>query len=212
MTLTFIPPSEPVEQQTPPVGKGWCHEIKWDGYRLQLHKDGANAWALSINGNDMTQRFRWVAVAMTELPCKSCVIDAEGVAPTDIGNPDFRALVGGQKWKMAACFDLLEIDGQDVRGEPLLKRRARLERLLKRAKAPELAFSAGYTDAVALLTDACKAGLEGIVSKRTDQPYVSGRNRGWVKVKCHAWRTANRDRGEMFAKRQPKRQAKERAR
>lgn len=198
----FIPPCEPVEQTSPPTGNGWSHEIKWDGYRLQLHKEGARGFIFSKNGKDFTARFRGIAKAVAELPCKSCVIDAEGVAPGSGGAPDFRALVGGQQHKMAACFDLLEIDGKDMRGDKLTTRRARLERLLKRAKSEVLAFSAAFEDAEGLLADLCAAGLEGIVSKQIDQPYVSGRNRGWIKVKCHAWREANRDRWELFEKRQ----------
>jgi bifunctional non-homologous end joining protein LigD len=205
--LKFIPPSEPVEQQTPPTGKGWCHEVKFDGYRLQLHKDGADirvgtigARIFSKNGKDFTARFRDLARAVSDLPCKSCIIDAEGCAVDAEGRPDFRALVGGQKHsRVAFCFDLLEVDGRDLTAFPLLTRRVRLRALLK--PEPELLrYSDGFPDPAALLDACCAKGLEGIVSKRTDQPYVSGRNRGWIKVKCHAWREANRDRGEMFRK------------
>jgi bifunctional non-homologous end joining protein LigD len=106
------------------------------------------------------------------------------------------------------CFDLLEIDGRDMRAFPLVTRRVRLRALLKRAAklarlrhdGDVLHFSDGFPDAVKLLEECCARKLEGIVSKRTDQPYVSGKNRGWIKVKCHAWREANRDRGELFNK------------
>jgi bifunctional non-homologous end joining protein LigD len=119
----FIPPSEPVEQPQPPSGAGWCHEIKFDGYRLQLHKlpkagagassrtlasgetraPEASAVALSKNGKDFTARFRDLARAVAELPCKSCIIDAEGCALDAAGRPDFRALVGGQKRTASPC-------------------------------------------------------------------------------------------------------------
>jgi bifunctional non-homologous end joining protein LigD len=98
------------------------------------------------------------------------------------------------------CFDLLEIDGRDMRAFPLVTRRVRLRALLKRAASDVLHFSDAFPDAVTLLEECCARKLEGIVSKRTDQPYVSGKNRGWIKVKCHAWREANRDRGELFNK------------
>lgn len=199
--FAFVPPSEPVLAETPPTSKGWCHEVKFDGYRLQLHKVGERAVIFSKNGKDFTARFRDVARAVAALPCKSCVIDAEGCALDSAGNPDFRALVGGQKDKVAWCFDLLEVDGRDMRPFPLVTRRVRLKALLKRAGSDLLLCSEAFADPVKLL-DACDArGLEGIVSKKGDQPYVGGKNRSWVKVKCHAWRAANRDRGELFGKR-----------
>lgn len=196
--FAFIPPSDPVEQTTQPTGKGWCHEVKFDGYRLQLHKAGERALILSKNGKDLTSRFRDVARAVAELPCQSCIIDAEGCALDAEGRPDFRALVGGQKDKVAWCFDLLEVDGRDMRPFPLVTRRVRLKSLLKRADSDILLTSKTFTDPAKLL-DACDArGLEGIVSKKADQPYVSGKNRGWVKVKCHAWRATAKGRRELF--------------
>lgn len=207
MTGAFIPPSEPIEQSTPPAEKGWIHEVKFDGYRLQLHKEGDRAFIFSKNGKDFTARFRDLAKAAAALPCKSCIIDAEGVALDAEGRPDFRALVGGQKHsRVAWCFDLLELDGRDTRAWQLVTRRARLGALLKRAGCELLRFSEPFPDPNRLLQVLDGKGLEGIVSKRTDQPYVSGKNRGWVKVKCHAWRAANRDRYELFAK--PKREAR----
>jgi bifunctional non-homologous end joining protein LigD len=201
----FIRPSEPVEQDEPPSGAGWVHEVKFDGYRLQLHKDGERALVWSKNGKDFTERFRDVAKHVAGLPCKSCVIDAEGVALDAEGRPDFRALVGGQRHsRVAWCFDLLEIDGRDLRALPLTTRRARLGALLKRAQDDLLRFSETFPDPLKLLGALDERGLEGIVSKRADQPYVSGKNRGWIKVKCHAWRSANQDRGEMLKARQPK--------
>ena len=197
----FIPPSEPVEQNLPPQGKGWVHEVKFDGYRLQLHKDGERGFIWSKNGKDFTARFRDIAKAVAELPCKTCILDAEGVALDAEGRPDFRALVGGQKHsRVAWCFDLLEIDGRDMRAFPLLTRRVRLAALLKKASNELLRMSDTFPDPMKLLAALDERQLEGIVSKRSDQPYVSGKNRGWIKVKCHAWREANKNRGELFGK------------
>jgi bifunctional non-homologous end joining protein LigD len=198
--ITFIPPSEPVESSSPPAGKGWVHEIKFDGYRLQLVKEGGRGYVWSKNGKDFTARFRGLATAVAALTCQTCVIDAEGIAPDAQGRPDFRALVGGQQHKIGMCFDLMEIDGRDMRAFPLVTRRVRLAALLKRSESDVLHFSDGFPDAVKLLEACCEQGLEGIVSKRNDQPYVCGKNRGWIKVKCHAWREANRDRGELFSR------------
>jgi bifunctional non-homologous end joining protein LigD len=198
--LAFLPLAHPVLAETPPRGSGWCHEVKFDGFRLQLHKAGDQVAVYSKNGKDFTTRFRDVARAVAELPCKSCVIDAEGCAEDAQGNPDFRALVGGQKEKVAWCFDLLEIDGRDMRPYPLVTRRVRLAALLKRAGLERLRCSETFPDAEKLL-EACDArGLEGIVSKKTDAPYTAGKYRGWVKVKCHAWRAAHADRGRLFRK------------
>lgn len=203
--VKFIKPSEPVEQELPPAGEGWLHEVKFDGYRLQLHKDGDRAEIWSKNGKDFTARFRDIAKRVAALPCESCIIDAEGVALDAEGRPDFRALVGGQKHsRVAWCFDLMEIDGRDLRALPLVTRRARLGALLKRANDELLRISASFPDPGLLLAALDERGLEGIVSKKIDQAYVSGRNRGWIKVKCHAWRAANQDRGEMFQARQQK--------
>jgi bifunctional non-homologous end joining protein LigD len=180
--------------------------VKFDGYRLQLHKasvgDAHTSVVWSKNGKDFTARFRDLARAVAALPCKSCIIDAEGVALDSEGRPDFRALVGGQKHsRVAWCFDLLEIDGRDLSSFPLVTRRARLKALLKKAGDELLRYSDSFPDPLKLLAALDERGLEGIVSKKTDQPYVSGKNRGWVKVKCHAWRAANSWRGEMFNKR-----------
>lgn len=202
----FIPPSEPVEQSLPPQGKGWVHEVKFDGYRLQLHKEGDRAFIWSKNGKDFTARFRDLAKAVAELPCKTCILDAEGVALDSEGRPDFRALVGGQKHsRVAWCFDLLEIDGRDMRPFPLLTRRVRLAALLKKAGNELLRMSDSFPDPLKLLAALDERGLEGIVSKKSDQPYVSGKNRGWIKVKCHSWRGNDRDRGEMFSQKKANR-------
>lgn len=194
----FIPPTEPVLAETPPSATGWCHEVKWDGFRLQLHKVGDRTLALSKNGKDLSSRFRDIVQAVAGLPCRTCIIDAEGCALDAEGKPDFRALVGGQKHKTGICFDLLEIDGRDMRPFPLITRRVRLKALLRRAGGDVLQYSDAFPDPAALL-QACDArGLEGIVSKRTDQAYVSGKNRSWVKVKCHSWRAAHAGRSALF--------------
>ena len=96
------------------------------------------------------------------------------------------------------CFPSLSVGGKDVRREPLEERRARLEGLLAGADGDLLRFSEAFDDAEKLLAAALELGLEGIVSKKRDQPYRSGKNVGWVKVKTAAWREANRDRWEMF--------------
>ena len=193
----FITPSTPVLKREPPTGPEWSHEVKHDGWRAQLHRSRAGAAIFSKNGKDISGRFAVIRTAFRNLP--PCIIDAELVGCDADGIPDFRALMSGNSHGFCAgCFDLLMIDGKDVRREPLEDRRARLEHLLSGADADLLRFSEAFDDAEKLLAAALELGLEGIVSKKRDQPYRSGKNVSWVKVKTAAWREANRDRWEMF--------------
>jgi bifunctional non-homologous end joining protein LigD len=135
--------------------------------------------------------------ALTALP--PCIIDAELVGCDADGIPDFHALTTGNAHGCCAwCFDLMTVDGKDVRSEPLEERRARLEALLAGADQDLLRLSESFDEPVKLLEAAVKLGLEGIVSKRREQSFRSGPNSGWVKVKTAAWREANKDRWEMF--------------
>lgn len=194
----FIKPSEPIERPLPPDGDLHLHEVKWDGFRVQLHKQVHEVHIYSRNGKWMP-RFKPMLEPLSQLPVKSAIIDAELVALNAKGLPDFRALHGGQGHSLVCfCFDLLELNGKDLTPLPLVKRRAALEKLLKRAAVPELAFSETQDDANALLKRLDNLNMEGIVSKLKDQRYVSGRNAGWQKTKCHAWRKANAERHRLF--------------
>ena len=194
---TFIVPSAPVLKKSPPLGPEWLHEVKHDGWRAQLHRSSTEAVVLSRRGKELSGRFAAIRKAMLGLP--PCIIDAELVGCDADGIPDFHALTTGNAHGCCAwCFDLMMIDGKDVRAEPLEERRARLEVLLAGADQDLLRLSEAFDDAEKLLAAAMKLGLEGIVSKRREQPYRSGPNSGWVKVKTAAWREANRDRWEMF--------------
>ena len=202
MALSFIPPSEPVENSTPPIGENWSHELKWDGYRCQAHLENKKATLLSKNGKPLDSRFRAIQSAVASLPCRSAVNDAEIVAMDAHGRPDFRSLHSGQRHGLVlACFDLLERDSHDLRKLPLFERRMQLAMLLDKANDPSLPFSESFDDPITLLEAADRMGLEGIVSKQSDQPYKSGRNRGWIKVKCHAWRAQHADRADLFKRR-----------
>jgi bifunctional non-homologous end joining protein LigD len=198
----FIPPSNSARRAEPPEGDGWLHEIKFDGYRAQLHKDGDDVILLSKSGKDFTARFKGIAKAVALLPVEHAIIDAEVVASDAEGRPDFRALHSGAKEGLCAwCFDLLALDGESLVRQPLTVRRARLAPLVKKLAHENLRYSESFEDALSLLRQAAVMGLEGVVSKRADQPYVSGTNRSWVKVKTHDGREANKDRGELFEKR-----------
>ncbi len=176
------------------------HEVKFDGYRVQLHKAGKDVMIFSRNGADFTSRWPAIAYALQKLPAKSAIIDAEIVACNAQGMPDFQALhsrIAKPEDFCAWAFDLLEINGVGMRERPLLERRSKLKRLIARFDNSFVRFSEGFADADKLLAECERLGLEGIVSKRQDQPYRSIRS-DWIKVKTKAWREAHRNRGKLF--------------
>jgi bifunctional non-homologous end joining protein LigD len=182
------------------LGPDWIHEVKFDGWRVQLHKDGASAAVLSRNNCDLTRRFRSVRDSLLALLAHSTIIDGELVACDVAGKPDFKALMGRSANVCVWCFDLMALDGRDLRALPLVERRAMLRELVIGSRDDKLRFSEDFADPVKLLQVSESMGLEGIVSKRAEQPYVSGANPGWVKVKTRSWREANADRYKLFEK------------
>jgi bifunctional non-homologous end joining protein LigD len=192
----FIVPSAAVHKAASPTSKGWLHEIKFDGFRVQLHT-GPQPVIYSRTGSDFSKRFRQLLPALAEMP--GAIIDAELVACDDDDKPDFKALMFGSKNLCLWCFDLLA-EANDVRSLPLITRRMMLKKLLPEPGV--LRMSASFNDPVKLLASCEAMGLEGVVSKKADQPYRSGKNTGWIKVKTQAWRLANQDRPEMFQRRQ----------
>jgi bifunctional non-homologous end joining protein LigD len=198
----FIIPSVPVLKRQPPNGDQWLHEVKFDGWRAQLHKAGDEVAIFTRKGNDYTRRFPSIRDSLRALPATTAIIDAEIVVCDDDGKPDFKALMEGAPGQLCAwCFDLMELNGHGLRRRALVERKAMLRQLINKADDHALRFSETFTDPVKLLAVANKQGLEGIVSKLTYQPYRSGKNPGWIKVKCEAWREAYKDRWEMFEKR-----------
>jgi bifunctional non-homologous end joining protein LigD len=195
--IAFIVPSIPVVKGTPPIGREWIHEIKFDGRYVQFHKRDADVTMFTGSGKDFTHRFPFIRDSVLNLPADSVVIDAELVSCDMEGRPNVNALVRGQNENLCAwCFDLLALDGVDLRHLPLAERKAHLRVLLIEAEDYVLRYSDEFPTPVYLLQNAGKWGFEGIVSKRADQPYVGGRNPGWVMVKCKTWQKASRSRGE----------------
>ena len=188
----FIEPSLPSPTDRAPSGRGWLHEIKHDGYRLQAHLENGRVRLLSRQGLDWTERFPTVARLFANLPAKVAIIDGEVVVHTEAGIASFAALVDALKngsGDMAFyAFDLLYLDGFDLRDTPLGDRKATLARLLAKADDPtRLRYSdhiAGDGDAV--FRHASRLGLEGIISKMEASPYRSGRVKTWLKVKSSA--------------------------
>jgi bifunctional non-homologous end joining protein LigD len=200
-SLRFIPPASPHRRDRPPVGERWAHEAKFDGYRIQPHKVGRDVDLLSKNGHHFTARFPAIAYVLRELPAKSAIIDAEIVASSGTGIPDFRKLHDSPATPDELClwaFDLLHLNGKDLLDLPLAARRAKLQALIERHDCPTVLFSEGFADPHRLLAACEERHLEGIISKRVDAPYRSGSSTDWVKVKCNGWREANKERWRLF--------------
>ena len=184
-----------------PAGVEWLHELKFDGYRVQVHKVGSRVVLFSRNGHDFSERFPSIVQELSELPTKAAVLDGEVVASDADGRPNFARL--HIRWTRPGtlhlwAFDLLTFKGQDLRLQPLVKRRARLAALLDRFGCPAVSLSESFEDGLALLRVAEERGLEGIVSKRRDAPYRSGNCRDWRKIKTVTWREATRERWRIF--------------
>jgi bifunctional non-homologous end joining protein LigD len=157
----FITPSDPVLKAAPPAGDGWIHEVKFDGWRAQLHKSGDDIVIFSRNGADYTRRFRAVRDSMLSLPVRSAIIDAEIVVCDSDGKPDFSAVMeeGQREGLCAWCFDLLELNGGKERHRPLIDRKVLLRQLLIKADDHVLRYSDGFANAEKLLAVATKQGL-----------------------------------------------------
>jgi bifunctional non-homologous end joining protein LigD len=199
--VRFIPPALATLRPSPPTANGWQFEVKFDGFRAQLHKAGLAAALFGKNGGDLTTRFPTIAAAVITLPVRSCIIDGELIAAGAEGQPDFRALLHGRHVPVCVyTFDIMELDGCDLRDQPLKKRRVQLKRLLAHGKSGLLRCSDSFPDAGALLAECARLGLEGIVCKRKYAPYRSGTLSGWVNVKTEQWRAANHYRAKLFEK------------
>ena len=174
---------------TPPTGDGWVHEVKFDGYRVQLRVDGGSVRMSSRNGLDWTHRFGAIAGEAARLP--DCIIDGEVVALDHRKVPSFAALQaalseGNSESLVLFAFDLLVEGREDCRPLPLLERKQRLQQLLSDAGSLDHIRYVEHFESKAdtVLRSACKMELEGIVSKRVDAPYASGRGDAWTKSKC----------------------------
>ena len=174
-----------------PDGADWVHEIKLDGYRVLARIERGRVRLLTRNRQDWTERFPAVADAAAKLPVKEAFLDGEIVALDRSGVSSFQALQQGAEetggWSLAyVAFDLLFLDGRDLRGEPLVERKKALARLL-RGRRGRLRYSEHFdAPGPEVHQRACRMHLEGIVSKRKQAPYVFGRGQAWLKVKCVA--------------------------
>lgn len=188
----FVAPQLATLVDQVPRGPGWIHEIKLDGYRMQLRRDGNSVTMRSRNGKDWTARFPGLVEQARRLDARRVLLDGEVVHMDEEGRTSFSGLVdqlgrGARADVAYLAFDLLYIEGEDWTGKPLLLRKERLGQLLDYAKMVAIRYSdhvAGQGEA--MYREACRRELEGVVSKLADGAYHSGRSREWVKVKCVA--------------------------
>jgi len=186
----FIEPQLATLVERPPGSADWVHEVKFDGYRIQLRVEGGQAVLRTRKGLDWSARFPEIAREAAELP--DCILDGEIVALDSHRVPDFAALQAALSEHRTAkltyfVFDLLFLGGEDLRSLPLAERKQRLRRLLPDKRAALIRYVDHFAaKADAVLASACRMSLEGIVSKRLDAPYVSGRVGAWSKSKCRA--------------------------
>jgi len=182
----FIVPCLPTSAPQPPSGEMWLHEIKHDGFRVVARNDGKRVRLYSRPGNDLTWRFPLIVEALAGLRTRSCIIDGEAVACGDDGIASFDRIRHRHHDAdvFLYAFDLIELNGDDLRRDPLAVRKATLATVLARA-APGLRFNEHLDeeDGPLVFEHACKLDLEGIVSKRKDSRYSSGRSPHWIKSK-----------------------------
>jgi bifunctional non-homologous end joining protein LigD len=175
-------PCIPTRSKTVPTGLQWVHEIKHDGYRIIARKIG-DVVRLQTRKYDWANRYPFIVEATRALNARSAVIDGEAVVCGPDGVPDFERL-HSQAYDRAAylyAFDLLELNGVDVRPLALRDRKAKLERLIRNSG---IAFSEHIeADGALVFAAVCQMGLEGIVSKRIDMPYRAGPSKMWLKIK-----------------------------
>jgi bifunctional non-homologous end joining protein LigD len=184
----FVEPCLATLVAAAPHGSAWIHEIKFDGYRLQAHLSRGQAKLLTRRGHDWTARFAPVGEALAQLPVTSALLDGEVVVEDETGVSSFTALqtdleAGRSDRFVFYAFDLLHLDGYDLRAVPLKARKRLLSELAGDA-GDKVRLSEHLEDGEAMFRHACRLGLEGTIAKRADSLYRSGRQDAWRKVKC----------------------------
>jgi bifunctional non-homologous end joining protein LigD len=182
----FIEPALATSIAKVPAGERWIHEIKFDGYRVQLHLANEGVKIFTRRGHDWTHRFKKIATDAFLINVASAVIDGEVVAPAADGGTDFSVLQNQLRGKsdkiVMVAFDLLYLNGYDLRKLPLIERKAHLKKLIGKTA---IQFSESFeVDGSEMFTHACGLGLEGVVSKVRDSRYNSGPINDWVKKTC----------------------------
>ena len=196
----FVEPCRPSKAPRPPSGPQWVHEIKHDGFRLMVRREGARVRCFTRGGHDWADRFPAIVEAAGRLKAQSFMIDGEAVIYRPDGVSDFDALRIGRRAHEVTmvAFDLIELQGDDLRKEPLFNRKQRLARILSSAEV--IVYNEHIThDGPTVFEHACRLGLEGIVSKRLDAPYRSGPSKTWLKSKNPLSEAVRREREEDWS-------------
>ena len=198
-----VEPCLPRLAQRPPAGPGWIHEIKHDGFRIMARRDAAGVRLFTRKGNDFTKRFPTIAAAVEALSARSCLVDGEAIVCDENGLAVFdliRRRRSSHADAILCAFDLLELDGDDMRKLPIERRKIVLAKLLGRVPPPGIVLNVHYeADGAAVFKHACALGCEGIVSKRIGSTYRSGRTDHWLKVKNPAAPAARREAEEDWS-------------
>jgi bifunctional non-homologous end joining protein LigD len=179
----YIPPCLPSRAERPPPGPGWLHEIKHDGFRIMARRNGDGVRLYTRNGYDFAVRFPQIVEAVSKLKVRSCFIDGEAIVVDENGLAVFDLIRRYTTIARAVhcAFDLLELDRNDLRRQPIEIRKDMLAKLLK---GSSIVLNDHFEeDGASVYQAACQLGCEGIVSKRFGSPYRSGRSPYWVKVK-----------------------------
>lgn len=174
-----------------PSGDDWLHEIKYDGYRIGCRIRGGRVTLISRNGKDWTAAFPDIAAAASKLPTTDAIIDGEVTMMLPDGRTSFQMLQNAASGESSGgtliffVFDLLRLDGERLTTKPLVERKARLQKLVGRRKTGRIRYADHIQgNGRAFFEQACRLGLEGIISKRATDAYKPGRHGEWVKTKC----------------------------
>ena len=198
-----LQPSFPRPAKEPPAGPGWIHEIKHDGFRILARREGGRMRLFTRHGTDFTARYPKIAAAFASLPVQSCALDGEAIVVNTDGLSVFDLIRYRQHDQAAVlcAFDLTELDGKDLRWQPVEHRKAVLADLLRDTR-DGIAFNQHYEgDGAAIFEHACALGCEGIVSKRLGSAYRSGRVDHWLKIKNPAAPAVKREAEENWGDR-----------
>ena len=180
----FIQPCQPKVAKRPPSGLGWAHELKHDGYRLQIHVRNGRVRLYTMNGADWSKRYPRIIESASTIK-GAAILDAEAVWLDFEGVPDFEALHSkvNDENATALAFDLLSLSGDDLRTLPFSERKAALRKVLNRTRRGIQYVEHIEGDGAEMFAAVCRLGLEGIVSKRIAAPYRSGPTKTWLKIK-----------------------------
>jgi bifunctional non-homologous end joining protein LigD len=201
----FVEPCRPSKASAPPSGPEWVHEIKHDGFRLLVRREGPRVRCFTRGGFDWADRFPAIVEAARRLRAQSFLIDGEVIVCRPDGLSDFDALRYRRAGHSATlvAFDLIQLQDDDLRERPLLTRKQRLAKMLGNGGA--ISYNEHIDqDGPAVFEHACRLGLEGIVSKRLDAPYRSGLSKTWLKSKNPLSPAVRREREEDWGQKESK--------